>query len=214
MAKSPYEILGVSPGASKEEVTKAYRKLAKKYHPDLNPGDESAAKKMSEINAAYEEIKSGRASSYTAGHSDYRQSSYASYSRPAADEQQPSYDDYALLDRVRECIENGDYPEALRLLEYVEIRNARWYYLSAVANQAVGNTITALLHARQAVLLEPDNLVYRQLLAEIESVGQTYDTRQKAAGSGCAHLVQYCSMCCCSQMCCCCVSGYCGMCHI
>ena len=52
MAKSPYEVLGVSPGASKEEVTKAYRRLAKKYHPDLNPGDKSAEKKMSEIHAA------------------------------------------------------------------------------------------------------------------------------------------------------------------
>ena len=57
MAKDPYSVLGVSPGASDDEVTKAYRKLAKKYHPDLNPGDEEAARKMSEINDAYEQIK-------------------------------------------------------------------------------------------------------------------------------------------------------------
>ncbi len=57
--RDPYSVLGVSPGASKDEVTKAYRKLAKKYHPDLNPGDEQAAKKMAEVNAAYDSIMNG-----------------------------------------------------------------------------------------------------------------------------------------------------------
>lgn len=52
-------MLGVAPGTSKDEVTKAYRKLAKKYHPDLNPGDEEAAKKMAEVNAAYDSIMNG-----------------------------------------------------------------------------------------------------------------------------------------------------------
>ena len=56
---NPYKVLGLSDGASKEEVTKAYRKLAKKYHPDLNPGDEQAAKKMAEVNAAYDSIVNG-----------------------------------------------------------------------------------------------------------------------------------------------------------
>ena len=53
----PYSVLGVSPNASEEEIKSAYRKLAKKYHPDLNPGDEEAAKKMQEINAAYDQIQ-------------------------------------------------------------------------------------------------------------------------------------------------------------
>lgn len=53
----PYRVLGVSPDASEEEIKKAYRKLAKKYHPDLNPGDQEAARKMQEINAAYEQIQ-------------------------------------------------------------------------------------------------------------------------------------------------------------
>lgn len=56
---NPYRVLGLDDGASKEEVTKAYRKLAKKYHPDLNPGDEEAAKKMAEVNAAYDSINNG-----------------------------------------------------------------------------------------------------------------------------------------------------------
>ena len=72
----PYRVLGLSPGASKDEVTKAYRKLAKKYHPDLNPGDEAAAKKMAEVNAAYDSIINGtpygpRASRGTSGTGTY-----------------------------------------------------------------------------------------------------------------------------------------------
>ncbi len=55
----PYKVLGLDSSASKDEVTKAYRKLAKKYHPDLNPDDEEAAKKMSEVNAAYDSIING-----------------------------------------------------------------------------------------------------------------------------------------------------------
>ena len=59
--RDPYEVLGVPRGASEEEVTKAYRALAKKYHPDLNPGDEEAARQMSEINEAYDSIRRGGA---------------------------------------------------------------------------------------------------------------------------------------------------------
>ena len=57
--RDPYEVLGLSHGASDEEVKKAYRALAKKYHPDLNPGDKVAEEKMKEINAAYDRIKAG-----------------------------------------------------------------------------------------------------------------------------------------------------------
>ncbi|MDD6213836.1 MAG: molecular chaperone DnaJ [Firmicutes bacterium] len=49
-----YEVLGVSKGASADEIKKAYRKEAKKYHPDLHPGDKTAEAKFKEINEAYE----------------------------------------------------------------------------------------------------------------------------------------------------------------
>lgn len=49
-----YEVLGVSKNATDDEIKKAYRSLAKKYHPDLNPGDSEAEKKFKEANEAYE----------------------------------------------------------------------------------------------------------------------------------------------------------------
>ena len=60
MIDDPYKVLGVSPDASDDEIKRAYRQLAKKYHPDLNPGDPVAAKKMQEINKAKEAIFSAR----------------------------------------------------------------------------------------------------------------------------------------------------------
>src|SRR3977135_150908 len=49
-----YEVLGLPRTASEEEIRKAFRKLARKYHPDVNPGDKSAEEKFKEINEAYE----------------------------------------------------------------------------------------------------------------------------------------------------------------
>jgi DnaJ-class molecular chaperone len=64
MAEDLYSVLGVSKTASAAEVTKAYRKLAKKLHPDLNPGDKSAEERFKKITAAYgiigDEEKRGR----------------------------------------------------------------------------------------------------------------------------------------------------------
>ena len=78
---NPYEVLGVDPSISDEELSSAYKKLAKKYHPDLNPGNESAARKMGEVNQAYDQIKAmrQRGQSYeTAGANAYS-CAYSSY---------------------------------------------------------------------------------------------------------------------------------------
>lgn len=55
--KDYYKILGVSKGATQDEVSKAFKKLARKYHPDLNPGDPKAEGKFKEANEAYEVLK-------------------------------------------------------------------------------------------------------------------------------------------------------------
>lgn len=54
MEKNPYEVLGVSKGATDDEIKKAYRRLSKQYHPDLNRENPEAEKKFKEINKAYE----------------------------------------------------------------------------------------------------------------------------------------------------------------
>ena len=63
--RDPYQVLGVSQDASEEEIKKAYRKLAKKYHPDTvaNLGEEikkKATEKFRAVNEAYEELKKQR----------------------------------------------------------------------------------------------------------------------------------------------------------
>lgn len=166
----PYKVLGVSPNASDEEIKRAYRNLAKKYHPDRNPGDKEAARKMQEINTAYEQIKNpekaGRGSSsynpygnpFGGAYQDTRQSA-------GADQYQQAAAQYIRFRRFR---------EALQALQSSSTRNANWYYLSALANNGLGNQVTALEHIRRAVSMEPDNQLYLYVLNQIENGGSVY----------------------------------------
>ncbi len=160
----PYKVLGVSPDASDEEIKKAYRRLAKQYHPDRNPGDTEAAKKMQEVNAAYEQIKNPeKAQQNQTGYNPYgysQQQGSASYSQ--------------ILSVAYQYIMYHQYYQALQVLQSTSERTARWYYLSAIANRGVGNQITALEHIRRAVSMEPDNREYLQMLERIEKGGTEY----------------------------------------
>ena len=177
----PYKVLGVSPGASDEEIKQAYRRLAKKYHPDLNPGDKVAAQKMQEVNAAYEQIKNPeKASSHQqngyGGYGSYGYDPFSGYGRTyTTSDSGDSYQRGAY-----QYIRMGRYQEALNILSNSTDRNARWYYLSALANSGLGNQVTALEHIRRAVSMEPDNREYLEMLDQIQNGGAAY---RRQAGS-------------------------------
>ena len=58
--RDPYSVLGLTPGASEDEIKKAYKRLAKQYHPDVTGNSPEAERKMQEINAAYDELMNKR----------------------------------------------------------------------------------------------------------------------------------------------------------
>jgi molecular chaperone DnaJ len=169
MMEDPYQVLGVSRDASDEEIKKAYRKLAKKYHPDLHPGDPEAEKQMQRINSAYERIKNPEqgASGYDPFHG-YRQT---------------AGDDTAQAQRYHQAawqyIRYRRYQEALHTLSGVTDKDARWYYLSALANHGLGNQVIAMEHIRRAVSMEPDNPEYLRTLQMMENGGRRYQEQAR-----------------------------------
>lgn len=238
MVKDPYEVLGVSPGASSDEVKKAYRKKARENHPDLHPNDPKAADRMNEINEAYDRIinpekyaasdrragasSAQRPGSSTAGaggagnpygNNPYgdpfsgggQRTGYSTEGNPygwttidfddlfgfggSGFNQAPIHPEANVSDTpaVRaaiDAINAGRHQQALNLLSTVtsDGRNARWYYLNALANQGAGNTLTALEHMRRAVKLDPNNRDYQRALAQFQQAGQAYQQAGQARG--------------------------------
>ena len=178
--RNPYEVLGISPNATDDEVKKAYRELSRKYHPDSyvnNPLAELAEEKFKEVRQAYEQImkqrQSGSASRANQGYG-YSNAGYGYGNNQAygdADEQTNLQ-----LQAARNYINARRFREALNVLAGISNRTAMWYYYSSVANMGIGNNIVAVDHARQAANMEPNNMEYVNYANQLQFRGQRYQT--------------------------------------
>lgn len=203
----PYSVLGVDRNASDAELKKAYRSLSRKYHPDANinnPHKDEAEAKFKEVQQAYQQIMDERERGYTSGGggsssgsgSGYGGSFYGGYGpfggfgsfdgyggygqSGESDSRRETTDPH--LKAAANYIRSGHYREALNVLDGIKERNALWYFYSASANSGLGNNVTALEHAREAVRLEPENMQYRMLLERMEGGGTWYQQRQTMYG--------------------------------
>ena len=166
----PYSILGLKSGASITEVKKAYKILAKKYHPDVTGNDPASAKKMQEINAAYDAIINNKA------YGDSSSSSYNHYYENSA-----SNDEENIGIRAAQAyINSRRFREALNALSTVktEDRNGRWHYLKAICEYYIGDTVSATSSIAEAMRMEPNNLEYSAFLDRMRYSGNFYRSRQ------------------------------------
>lgn len=234
MNSDPFSVLGVSQSASEDEIKAAYRKLAKKYHPDVNQGSASSEAKMKEINEAYAEaMKIKRSGGTYTG----RDSSQSGYGQSGGYQRQNQgyeggfggFEDFGFggfgfggyqnagykesspeLRAARNYINTGHYREAMNILERMTERSAEWFYLNARANVGLGNRNAAVTYAKQAAAMEPDNFEYQSLVARMD--GRSTNYRQRGQGFGGIPL-NYCSnpcvwICFCNLLCNCCRGGY------
>lgn len=238
MIENPYDVLGVSPDASQDEVKKAYRKKARENHPDLNPNDPDAAERMNKVNEAYDRImnpdkyaredaRRGAAAYGGAGYNPYAGGSnpYAGgrgvYTTPGYDWVEINWEDIFGADwgqvgsrihpesaasdsaEVRQAIfyiNSANYLAAIAVLNNISSahRDARWYYLSALANDGAGNTLQAQEHIRTAIKMDPANDDYQRAQQSFNRASYVYETAGQNRGF---------SMTCCDPfpLCCCCM---------
>ena len=199
MTKNTYDVLGVSPSASDDEIKKAYRDLTRKYHPDANvdnPLADLAEEKFKEVQEAYDTImherSSGSSGSYSYGGSSSGSSGSYSYGGSSSQGGAPD----PRLQAAVNYINSRRFREALNTLDQIPDRSALWYYLSGCANAGLGNNVLARDHAAQAVNMEPNNLQYRQLLNQLDFSSRRYQSSPYGAGYGGGYSCGTGNMCC------------------
>ncbi len=214
--KDPYQILGVLRDASDEEIKKAYRALSRKYHPDANinnPLKDEAEQKFKEVQQAYQQIMDERehGGSYgsTYGNSGYGGGFGGFYGR--SNQSSGGSETDVHLQAAMNYIRSGHYREALNVLDGINERNALWYFCSASANSGIGNNVTALEHAEEAVRLESDNMQYQMLLQSLQNGGGWYQQRQGMYGYPTTYGSNFCVKLCVANILCnlCCGTGVC-----
>ncbi len=162
---NPYDILGVSPSATDEEIKKAYRTLSRKYHPDANvgkPGEKAAEEKFKQIQQAYTQIMKER------------EQGYKTYGYQTNNQTAGGDTDTVEMQAAANFINSRRFREALNVLEGIQNRNGQWYYFSAIANAGLGNNLRAQEMARQAMEMEPNNAQYQILWQQLQSGQQWY----------------------------------------
>ena len=109
--KNPYEVLGLKNGASDQEIKLAFKKLAKKYHPDLHPDDKQAEARFKDISAAHEFLKDkDRRRRFDAGEIDasgaeqYQQQYYRDHAGPRASGFHAGHDGFASNEDLEEFL--------------------------------------------------------------------------------------------------------------
>ena len=195
--RNPYKVLGVNPTDNDETIKEAYRKLARKYHPDkYADGDlkELAEEKMKEINAAYEEIQKIRQGGSSGGYNSSNNSSYNG-----------GYN-YA---NIRRNINTGNIGAAEAELNSVNAgdRGAEWHYLMGCVLIKKGYYVDAQRMINTACNMDPTNSEYRAALDRLNmqarGYGNGYQTSQAAGCSGC----DVCTSLLCADCCCECMGG-------
>lgn len=182
---NPYQVLGVSPNATDEEIKKAYRQLVKKYHPDRYAGDpraqEAASEKLKQINEAYDLIGKMRASgkSYDSYAGNTNRGGYG-YGGQAGG-YGGSYSGNPVFAQVRAAISRGDLYTAESILNGISDHTAEWHYLRGVVFLRKGWYDGAKQSFYNATTMDPTNSEYRQAY---EALNQTASGFGSADGMG------------------------------